>query len=179
MKGYSYQKSCRKIGAYHAAHLRDLMCDGAMAKTYDSDNPLTRLQVDVPVHDLEKLSEAITGAWVETNFGLLLYGRESALTSVADVADEFGKIDGEQAARAFNNEFGGYYSEEMQRRAAAVYARVSNINKLLHLVAGEHPPLRNWDHNTEAEIVLYEQAAGYRYGDFRKSIWRREQRDAT
>ena len=179
MKGYSYQKSCRKIGAYHAAHLREMMCDGVLWKRYDSDNPITRLQVEAEVKDLEKLSEAITGAWVETDGGLLLYGRESALTTVAQVADEFGKVDGEQAARAFNNEFGGYYSEELQRRAAAVHARVANINKLLHLVAGEHPPLRNREHGTEAEIVLYEQVAGYRYGDFRLPIRRREQRNGN
>ena len=164
MKGYSYEKSCRKIGAYHAGHLFDLVCLGGLPNLYESDNPLRSLQVEVPVTNLDSLCRAITGTWVLSDNHLLLYGRESALLTVADVANEFGKLDGGPAWQSFRNEFGGYYSEEMEKRAAEILKQVRSDLYLMHLIAAEHPHLRDWGHGTEAEIVLLKEAQGDQYG---------------
>jgi hypothetical protein len=110
---------------------------------------------DVDVQGLERLCGAL--GLIAVDHGRVgLYGRRSVLRALfADEEDR--PVLGKVVERAFWTSHVYPMADRTNIRLAEARDRVTNTTKLKHKVCEHHPYLRQFDHDTGAEIVLYEQ----------------------
>jgi hypothetical protein len=151
------QKRNRLIGSDHARRLYRHVTYG-FSRHFESDDPLGSYEYspeDVDVQGLERLCGAL-GLIAVDHGRVALFGRRSVLASLfAD--DEYRPVVGNVVERSFWTNHVYPMSDRTNIRLATVRDRVTNATKLKHKVCEQHPYLRQFDHNTGAEIVLYEQ----------------------
>jgi hypothetical protein len=151
------QKRNRLIGSDHARRLYRHVTYGFHSQ-FESNDPLVNVEYspeDVEVQGLERLC-ACLGLIAVDHGRVDLYGRSSVLASL--FADEQGRpIMGSVVERAFWTSHVYPMSDMTNIRLATARDRLTNATKLKHKVCEHHPYLRDFDHNTVAEVVLHEQ----------------------
>ena len=141
------------IRCYERIRLHSIL---GFSRTYESDDPITSIWIepdDVKIVRLQQLCEA-AGVVFVADGRWRMFGRESILRSVAAGKEP---LDGAIALRGFLSDFNASQSEQTEQRLKDCRMRMVSPLRLAHKVAEVYPQLRNWDHGTEAEIVLHNE----------------------
>jgi len=155
-----------KVGTEYFNEMWDHVVNG-FGPRYDSDNPLRSLNtMDLAGNVVcgNELCRTLGLIWVQDAQDLVLYGRERTLNTVAECVNQFHGINGFGVERGFVSETRRLKSEDIRAKEVHTLTRMRKKNKLMHLVAGDYPHLRDWGATLEIDLLWETEINGLRCG---------------